>query len=141
MTLTGSSTLDQSPAAVAEWVDRLEDQLGWHDRRRTLALLRGVLHAIRDFLTPDEAADLAAQLPVLLRGVFYEDWVPSRTPAHFRNVDDFQERAMERLKQDPPVEPDVAISAVFDLLRQKVGAGEYDQVAGSLRKPLRDLWT
>lgn len=141
MPQTGSSTLDQSPAAVAEWVDRLEDRLGWHDRRRTLALLRGVLHAIRDFLTPDEAADLAAQLPVLLRGVFYEDWVPSRTPAHFRNVDDFLARAMDRLQQDPPVEPDVAISAVFDLLRQKVGAGEYDQVAGSLRKPLRDLWT
>lgn len=141
MTLTGLPSIDHAPEAVALWLERLEDALGWQDRHKTMALLRGTLHAIRDFLTPDEAADLAAQLPVLMRGIFYEGWVPSRTPARFRTVDDFLERAMDRMSEDPPLEPDVAISAVFDLLRQQVSPGEYAQMAGSLRKPLRDLWT
>jgi hypothetical protein len=54
--------------------------------------LRETLHAVRDFLTVDEAADLSAQLPVLIRGLFFEGWVPAKTPAKMRSVDQFLER-------------------------------------------------
>ena len=39
-----------------------------------------MLHTLRDRLTVDVAAKLAAQLPTLIRGIYYEDWDPSRTP-------------------------------------------------------------
>lgn len=44
------------------------------------AALRAVLHALRDRLTVQEAADLAAQLPLLVKGIFYDNWNPSGVP-------------------------------------------------------------
>lgn len=137
---TGLSSIDHAPQVVAEWLNLLQEDLGWQDRGRAYMLLRETLHAVRDFLTVEEAADLAAQLPLLIRGMFYEGWVPSRTPVHPRSVDDFLERVMKPFTDNPPVEPDVAVAAVFDLLRRQISFGEFDQVAHAMRKSLRELW-
>lgn len=140
MKTTGITTLDHAPQVVAEWLNLLQDDLGWPDRRRACLLLRETLHAVRDFLTVDEAADLSAQLPLLIRGIFFEGWVPAKTPAKMRSVDDFLERVTKAFASDPLAEPDVAVAAVFALLRRQISPGEYSQVAWAMRKPLRDLW-
>jgi uncharacterized protein (DUF2267 family) len=140
MKTTGITTLDHAPQVVAEWLNLLQDDLGWLDRGRALLLLRETLHAVRDFLTVDEAADLSAQLPVLIRGIFFEGWVPAKTPAKLRSVDDFLERVTKSFASDPLPEPDVAVAAVFAVLRRQISPGEYRQVAWAMRKPLRDLW-
>lgn len=140
MKITGIATIDQAPQVLAEWLNLLQQDLGWPDRGRAYMLFRETLHAVRDFLTVDEAADLAAQLPVLIRGIYFEGWVPSRTPGHPRAVDDFLNRVMRPFGDDPPVEPDVAVAAVFSLLKRHVSLGEYDQVSQAMRKSLRDLW-
>jgi uncharacterized protein (DUF2267 family) len=140
MKTTGITAIDHAPQVVAEWLNLLQEDLGWSDRGRAYLLLRETLHAIRDFLTVDEAADLSAQLPLLIRGIFFEGWVPAQTPAKLRSVDDFLDRVMARFKTEPPVEPDVAVAAVFTVLRRQVSPGEYRQVAWAMRKPLRDLW-
>jgi uncharacterized protein (DUF2267 family) len=140
MKTTGISAIDHAPQVVAEWLNLLQDDLGWPDRGRAYLLLRETLHAVRDFLTVDEAADLSAQLPLLIRGIFFGGWVPTKTPAKKRSVDDFLDRVMARFSNDPPAEPDVAVAAVFAVLRRQISAGEYRQVAWAMRKPLRDLW-
>ena len=140
MKTTGITTIDHAPQVVAEWLNLLQEDLGWPDRGRAYLLLRETLHAVRDFLTVDEAADLAAQLPLLVRGIFFDGWVPSQTPAKLRSVDDFLDRVMHAFRDDPPAEPDVAVAAVFSVLRRQISAGEYRQVAWAMRKPLRDLW-
>lgn len=140
MATTGLSAIDHAPQVVAEWLNLLQEDLGWQDRGRAYLLLRETLHALRDFLTVDEAADLGAQLPLLIRAIYYEGWVPSQTPAKPRSNDDFLDRVMRSFASDPPIEPDVAVAAVFAVLRRKISAGEYDQVAWAMRKPLRDLW-
>lgn len=140
MKTTGITTLDHAPQVVAEWLNLLQTDLGWPDRGRAYLLLRETLHAIRDFLTVDEAADLSAQLPLLIRGIFFDGWVPVKTPAKPRTVDDFLDRVVKPFSEDPLVEPDVAVAAVFSLLRRQISPGEFRQVAWALRKPLRDLW-
>lgn len=140
MKTTGITTIDHAPQVVAEWLNLLCDDLGWGDRHRAYLLLREVLHATRDFLGVDEAADLAAQLPVLIRGVYYEGWVPARTPAHPRSKAAFIARITAAFHETPLEDPDRAASAVFDLLRGKISMGEMEQVAGAMRKPLRELW-
>jgi uncharacterized protein (DUF2267 family) len=140
MKTTGLTTIDHAPQVVAEWLNLLQKDLGWSDRGRAYLLLRETLHAVRDFLTVDEAADLSAQLPLLIRGIFFEGWSPSKTPARLRSVDDFLDRVMTPFADDPPIEPDVAVAAVFSLLRRQISPGEYHQVTWAMRKPLRDLW-
>jgi uncharacterized protein (DUF2267 family) len=135
------SSLDHAPQVVAEWLNLLCEALGWQDKPRAYLLLRTTLHALRDFLPVEEAVDLAAQLPVLLRGVYYEGWVPAKTPAHPRSKAEFMERVAAPFVTTPLEDTERAVVAVFDLLRRQVSEGEIDQVAHALRKPLRDLWT
>jgi uncharacterized protein (DUF2267 family) len=140
MTTHALSTVNHAPQVVAEWVNHLCEDLDWDDQGRAYKLLRETLHAVRDYLTVDEAADLSAQLPVLIRGIYFDGWVPAKTPAHPRNRDDFLARISAPFS-DPPLEDAArAASAVFDLLRRKISAGEFEQVANAMRKPLRDLW-
>ena len=140
MAITGIATLDHSPQVVAEWLNELCDDLEWPEKSRAYMLLHETLHTIRDFLTVDEAADLAAQLPVLVRGVFYDGWDPSKTPVKPRSKSDFVARIESRFNKFPLEDPERAIAAVFDLLRRHVSAGELDQVRRAMRKPLQDLW-
>jgi uncharacterized protein (DUF2267 family) len=65
--------------AVSEteaWVDDVMRRLGWHDRERVYLVLLATLHALRDSLPRDEAVYIGAQLPPLLRGLYYEGWHP-----------------------------------------------------------------
>lgn len=141
MKITGIATLDHAPQVVAEWINELSDDLEWPDKGRTYLLLRETLHAVRDFLTVDETADLSAQLPVLIRGIYFDGWVPSRTPAHPRAKKDFLARVSARFVDEPLDDEERAVAAVFDLLRRHISEGEFDQVANSMRKSLRELWT
>lgn len=140
MGVTGLTAIDHSPQVVAEWLNELCDRLDWTENRRAYLLLRTTLHAVRDWLTVDEASDLAAQLPLLVRGIYYEGWNPSSTPVHPRSKDDFVARIMRAFEQEPLDDPEMAISAVFGLLEKKVSAGEIEQVRNAMRSHIRDLW-
>ena len=140
MKQTGLDAIDHAPQVVAEWLNLLEEDLGWTDRSRSYRLLRETLHAIRDFLTVQEAASLSAQLPLLVRGIFFEGWMPARTPARPRSAEALLERVNGAFGDEPLLEPDGAIAAVFSVLLRRIDSGEYDQVARSLRRPLRELW-
>ena len=139
MTKAGIPTLDHAPQVFAEWLNELCDDLGFA-KPRAYVLLHETLHAIRDFLTVDEAADLAAQLPVLVRGVYFEGWDPSKTPVKPRNKSDLIERVASRFQREPLDDPDRAVAAVIDLLRRHVSWGEFEQVKHAMRKPIQELW-
>src|SRR5687767_2291216 len=90
-----TTDLDVFDAAVQQanlWLKQVAEELHTDNRREAYLALRGTLHALRDNLVIDEAADLAAQLPMLVRGVFYEGWDPSKTPVRDRSRDAFVER-------------------------------------------------
>jgi uncharacterized protein (DUF2267 family) len=139
MATIGIASLDHAPQVFAEWLNELCDDLGF-PKPRAYMLLRETLHAIRDFLTVDEAANLAAQLPVLVRGVYFQGWNPSETPAKPRSKTDLIERIASRFEKEPLEEPDLAVAAVIDLLRRHVSWGEFQQVKHAMRKPAQQLW-
>lgn len=140
MTTTGISTLDHAPQVVAEWLNQLCESLDWHNKKRAYHLLRSTLHALRDYLAPEEAANLSAQLPILLRGIYFEGWTPARTPIKERDKASFFTRIEADFQDEPLEDTQAAVVAVFDLLRRHVSAGQIDQIAKSMRQPLRDLW-
>lgn len=137
---TGHTAIDHAPQVVAEWLNLLCEDLEWDEKGRAYLLLSETLQAIRDYLTVDEAADLAAQLPLIVRGLYYTGWDPSKTPVHPRSKADFLRRVSEKFDKQPLENPERAVAAVFDVLRRKVSMGEIEQVSNAMRGPLRELW-
>jgi uncharacterized protein (DUF2267 family) len=138
--MSGSISLFSHAAQQAEqWVNELADDLNWNERR-AYHLLRAVLHAVRDWLSPEEMTDLSAQLPVLIRGIYFEGWKPAETPVWQRRKEDFVERIQEAFADDLLNDPDAAVAAVFRLLDRHISHGEIVQVRNSMKKSLRELW-
>ncbi len=142
MSVTGHGALDHAPEVVASWLNEICEDLEWgHTQKgRAYLLLRTVLHTIRDFVGVDEAADLAAQLPVLVRGVFFDGWDPSSTPVAGRSKTAFLARVNAQFSKEPLDDPERAIEAIFDLLRRHVSEGEIEHIRHAMRKPLQEMW-
>lgn len=139
MTETSIGNFSHAAQQAQQWVNELASELGWNDRRAH-HLLRAVLTAVRDWLSPEEAADLSAQLPTLIRGIYFEGWDPALSPAGERKKRDFVLRIARDLGDDPDIDFDVAINAVFRLLDRHISRGESFQVRSSMKKGLRELW-
>ena len=100
--------------------------------------LRGTLSALRDRLPPDEACDLAAQLPLLVRGLFFEGYRPSGKPQKL-DREAFLGRVKNELDAAKPVNVERAARAVLAVLSRRISAGEWDQVRHALPRDLRPL--
>lgn len=138
--MTRVPAFDKAVQKAYEWLDEIDAELGWSDRERAYAALRGTLRAVRDRLPVDEAADLAAQLPQLVRGIYYEGWDPSATPVKVRHREDFLRPVAEALAGRTGAEPEPAARAVLTVLARHLSAGEIADVVGSLPAELRELF-
>ena len=140
MSATGLAVFDETLQVTHIWLKDLMERLETGDRHRAYLALRTVLHALRDRLAPDEAAHLSAQLPMLVRGFFFEGWRPSVTPTHERRRDEFLYRVRRELPPDSDFDVEGAVIAVFELLAARVAPGEIRKVAGALPPEIRELW-
>lgn len=121
------------------WLKELAGELGTDDRDYAYGAMRGVLHALRDRLTVDEAAQLAAQLPTLIRGIYYEEWDPSRTPSRVHDVTGFLRQIERTTPSLGDTQAAFAATAVMRVLEHHVSSGEIDDVLSILPAPLREL--
>ncbi len=137
---TGIAAFSHGAEQAQQWVNELARDLKWTDERRAFRVLRSVLHALRDWIAIEEAADLSAQLPILVRGVYFEGWNPSKSPVKRRKRKDFIKRIKNDFTDDPLDQPAEAIATALALLDRKLPGGEIRQVRQSLPKSLRKLW-
>jgi uncharacterized protein (DUF2267 family) len=121
-----------------EWVGDLSQELGTDDRE-AWRVLRAYLQVLRDRLTIDEAAQLAAQLPHLLRGVYYEGFDPSKQPERIRDRDVFLARLADRADLSDPAKAGPAAAAATRVLRRHVTAGEIEDVFVQLPREISDV--
>jgi uncharacterized protein (DUF2267 family) len=125
--------------ATEDWIDDLMRRLGWHDRERVYRVLLATLHALRDALAGDEAVYIGAQLPPLLRGLYYEGWHPgTRGAARSRTA--FLERIHDGVHRDPGIDAEEVARAVFALLAARLPAAEIEDAKAATPKPLHNLW-
>ena len=89
MKLTGLDVWDSTIQRSNAWLKELMQELNSADHRKTYLILRSVLHALRDHLTIEDAVDVGEQLPMLIRGMYFEHWDPSGKPLPLRNRNDF----------------------------------------------------
>jgi len=132
---------DSTLQKTNEWLKALGRELGTTSASRQLLAFRSVLHALRDRLQPDEAAELAAQIPLLLKGVYFDGWRPSATPIKARTMEEFLTLVLRPLPLGTPAdEAERFTRAVFAVLAERVSSGEVSDVQGMLPAELRALW-
>lgn len=140
MSAPGLESIDHSVQLTHAWINELDDALHWDNKHNSYRLLRSTLQTLRDWLPVAEAVDLAAQLPTLLRGVYYEHWRPSAVPVEHRSRADFMARIDHAFVTDPIFNTEHAVAEVFQLLADKISAGEIAEVRHALPADLRALW-
>jgi uncharacterized protein (DUF2267 family) len=133
-----TTTLDKTNHVLRE----IEEAYGWpRDRRnQSYAALRAVLHAVRDRLTVTEAADLAAQLPMLIRGLYYEGWKPTRVPVKL-DKEEFLARVRGEFPYTVEGGMEQLVQRVLAALRSYVSDGEWNDVRSSLPQDVAALFT
>jgi uncharacterized protein (DUF2267 family) len=121
------------------WVNEVMHETGAYDRHGALRALRAGLHALRDRLTLAETVQLAAQLPTIVRGIYFESWTPAHQPVRIRSKQEFLALVERELQPNDP-DPETVARAVFLLLRHHVSAGEIANVRDILPGPIEALW-
>jgi uncharacterized protein (DUF2267 family) len=130
--------IDTTVHKTYRWIDQISEELGGIGRREAYRNLRAFLQTLRDRLTVDLAAQLGAQLPMLVRGIYYEAWDPSHAPVKMK-AEEFVETFIDRALLPPEREPLAALKVAADVLRQHVTEGEVEHVLQSLPREIRAL--
>jgi uncharacterized protein (DUF2267 family) len=137
MSFTGVDSLDRSIDKANAWLADVDDGFGTRECRLAYRVLRAWLHCLRDRLTVEVAAHFAAQLPELLRGVFFDGWNPSRVPQKYDRAEYVRRFAREARVHDSDVAKSVRIVTV--VARRHMSAGVVAQAFGLLPAELREL--
>jgi uncharacterized protein (DUF2267 family) len=136
---TGLDVFDATVQHTNLWLKDLMEQLGL-DRKHAYRVLSATLHAVRDRVGPENAVHLGAQLPMLIRGFYYEGWHIASTPKRIRHKDDFLDYVDGEVFRGLGLDPEKAVRAVFGVMAKRLDAGEVDKLINLFPKELRDLW-
>ena len=139
MSATGLKVFDSTIQTTNIWLDDIMRELGWNDRHKAYHALRAVLHTLRDRLSVEEAEQLSAQLPLLVRGVFFESWQASHKPVKERHWDQFVAHVSESFALDTEVNPTEITRAVLKILCRHIADGEARSLKRVLPEQIRDL--
>jgi uncharacterized protein (DUF2267 family) len=138
---TGLDTFDKTVQESNLWLKDVMERLNTYNRRHAYSTMRAVLHAVRDRIGPENAAHLGAQLPMLLRGLFYEGWDPTGKPTKERHESAFLAHiARELPRAAGPGEIEQGAFAVLDVLSKHIDRGTAIKLVAILPTGLRRFW-
>jgi uncharacterized protein (DUF2267 family) len=121
------------------WVEQMAGELGIRDQAEALAALRAGLQALRDRLGVEEVAQLSAQLPLLVRGLLFENWDPTGKPLRLRHRDQFLALVRDKYAPRWQLSPEQIIQALFRLLEAHVSRGEITHIMLALPREIGAL--
>jgi uncharacterized protein (DUF2267 family) len=139
MSATGLDVFDRTLQTTNTWLGEIMQQIG-PDRQVAWKVLGVVLHKLRDRLPVELSAHLGSQLPLLVRGLYYDQYRPAGQPSDCRTLDAFVAEVAEWLSDSRPVDPKLAVEVVFRTLSRHVPRGQIDKVRSVLPGGLRAYW-
>jgi uncharacterized protein (DUF2267 family) len=139
MSRNGLEVMDKSIQTTNIWLDEIMERVV-PDRHAAWHLLGAVLRVLRDRLPIDETAHLGAQLPLVIRGLYYDQWHPAGTPTRERHQEEFLARVAAGIADIRPIDPKDGTKAVFAVIARHVSPGEVRKICASLPLEIRALW-
>lgn len=139
MSATSLDIFDRTIQTTNVWLKEINATIG-PDRHLAWKVLSTVLHKLRDRLPVEVSVHLGSQLPLLVRGVYYDQYRPSEQQDKTRHADEFIQEVAKWLSDVRPVDPRLAIIAVFGVLDRHIDAGQVAKVRSTLPHEIRALW-
>jgi uncharacterized protein (DUF2267 family) len=139
MSATGLTVFDKTLQTTHIWLDEINAVIG-PNRDDAWSVLGVVLRCVRDRLPIGLGAHLAAQLPLLVRGAYYDQWRPSEEGLKSRSLSDFLDHVSSGLAGRRPIDPKEATRAVFAVLNRHIDPGQALNVFRALPEEIRALW-
>lgn len=140
MGTTGLDVFDATINKTNVWLKEVMHALGWEDRHKAYMALRLTLQALRDRLPPEDAIHVGAQLPMLLRGLYYEGWHPHLATPSIRHKAAFLEPVRVYFHDDWSADPEDIVRAVLRVLARHVSAGAVAHIKHLWPPELQALW-
>jgi uncharacterized protein (DUF2267 family) len=137
---TGIDVLEKSEQETNIWLNEIGERLDTADRRKAFNALRATLHAARDRVGPDNALHLAAQLPLLIKGLFFENWRPSETPTREREKETFLANVDAEVYRGLGLDTEQAVKAVLEVLAGHIDGSEIEKLRRLFPDNMRDLF-
>jgi uncharacterized protein (DUF2267 family) len=139
MTHSPVGVVENAVATTNKWLNDVSDRLAGRDPQRAYRALRAVLHAVRDRLGVNEASHLAAQLPMLIRGLYYEGYHPAGKPLNERSKSDFLTH-IKREFPDESFDTEKVTRAVLEVVTSHITPGELEKIKMVVPEEIRSLW-
>jgi uncharacterized protein (DUF2267 family) len=139
MSATGLDVFDRTLQTTNIWLDDIMRDLG-PDRHAAWHALGAVLHAVRDRLQVGLAAHLGAQLPLLIRGLYYDQWHPSEHTLKQRSAELFLDHVEQGLKDIRPINAQDAARCVFRVMNHYLDPNQIEKVRHALPEAVRRMW-
>ena len=139
MSATGLDVFDKTLQTTNIWLDEVMAEVG-PDRQVAWHVLGAVLRTLRDRVPGPLAAHLGAQLPLMVRGAYYDGYRPGAAPSKTRDCDAFLAEVGEGLRDTRPVNVHDAVCAVFDVLSAHLPRGQCVKVRDALPDDIKTLW-
>lgn len=138
--MTGLPAFDTTVEKTNEWLNDLTAHLHVPSRQDAYAGLRATLHALRDQLPLELAVGLSAQLPMLLRGLYFEGWRPTRTPSRVRTLQGFLDVVAHDLNPNLKSRAQDIVRESLGVLERHVTPGEAHKIKEALPSAVRAIW-
>ena len=138
MSANGLDVFDRTLETTHIWLNEICRELG-PDKHIAWKVLSVVLHKLRDRLPLPLVGHLGAQLPLMVRGIYYDQFEPGRLTER-KSRDGFIAEVAEALSDTRPVNPEQAIRCVFGILSRHVSEGQVRKICDALPHGLRQLW-
>jgi uncharacterized protein (DUF2267 family) len=138
MSEQGLETIESTTQKTHEWIARIAESMHM-EKRDAYKCLRAVLQTLRDRLPVDLAVHFGAQLPMLVRGLYYEGWEPSKVPLKMSR-EEFLEAVRIKIVADRVIDPVETVQNVLGVLASHMGDGEMQKVMDSFPRDMQSLF-
>jgi len=140
MSASGLEVFDKTLQTTHIWLDEIMAELG-PDRHVAWHVLGAVLRTLRDRVPLGLAAHFGSQLPLLVRGAYYDQWVPRDKPLELRSADEFLEHVSHGLTNIRPVNAKAAVQATFATISRHVDPGQVRKIRDALPNDVKAMWS
>lgn len=136
------SVLSHSLQKSEAWISEMKTELSWLSNDNRYHVLRAVFHALRDQLSVNEAAHFSAQLPLVLRGTFYEGWNPPQKQPKALSKQEFLMAMRDHLQHADLLKFDLEKGAAVALgvIMSHVSYGEMNDIVKSSSESLKSFF-